>query len=72
MFEQQKQQLAKLQARVSVLQTLNDAFQTALDASEPHTCTALRQWRMPLIDHINGLRAQETNLLRIIGGENDK
>lgn len=69
MFEQQKKQLTKLIAKLSVLQTLSDSFQTALDdaALEPHTRTVLTQWRKPLVDHIEELRAQETNLIRIIG-----
>jgi hypothetical protein len=31
MFEQQREMLAKVQAKLSVLCALNDAFQTALD-----------------------------------------
>lgn len=69
MFEEQKQALAKVRAKLSVLCPISDAFQTALDTPklEPHMRTVLIQWRKPLIDHITEQRAQETNLLRIIG-----
>jgi hypothetical protein len=58
--------LEKLRSKLGVLDTLNDAFQTAMDdpVTDEATRTALIQWRMPLRNILANWRAQEAALKR--------
>ena len=68
MLKQQREALKKVQTKLSVLRTLNDAFQTALAAPalQKHEVTRLIAMRAPILDFIAELDTYEATLLKSI------